>query len=110
MDFRKVISRARADDFIYVDPPYAPLDEATSTFTNYTSDGFGYQDLVDLRLSLDEASERGAFWLLSNVKSKATLRLFPKSRYRVLEVKVTRPINSKATGRGLVSEILVTPR
>lgn len=109
-DFRKVIARARAGDFLYVDPPYAPLDDAASTFTSYTSDGFGYQDLLDLQAALDRATERGATWLLSNVKSRATMRLFPKVRYRVTEVQVTRPINSCADGRGSVPEILVSPR
>ena len=109
-DFRKVINRARSGDFLYVDPPYAPLDDAISTFTSYTSDGFGYQDLLDLRDALDRATARGATWLLSNVKSRATMRLFPKCRYRVAEVQVTRPINANADGRGSVSEILVSPR
>jgi len=109
-DFRSVIARARAGDFLYIDPPYAPLDDAASAFTSYTSEGFGYQDLLDLRASLDSAAERGATWLLSNVKSRVTMRLFPKARYRVTEVQVTRPINSSARGRGPVSEILVSPR
>jgi DNA adenine methylase len=109
-DFRKVINRARSGDFLYADPPYAPLDDAVSTFTSYTSGGFGYQDLLDLRDALDRATDRGATWLLSNVKSKTTMRLFPKSRYRITEVQVTRPINSNANGRGPVPEILVSPR
>ena len=109
-DFRRIIGRTGKGDFIYVDPPYAPLDDASSSFTSYTSGGFTHQDLVDLRDELDEASERGATWLLSNVKSGATSRLFPESRYRVVEVEVTRPINSRAAGRGAVSEILVSPR
>jgi DNA adenine methylase len=107
-DFRKTIARARDGDFLYADPPYAPLDDATSSFTNYTSKGFGYQDLVDLRDSLDEASKRGVTWLLSNVKSSATELLFPRTMYRIVEVQVTRPINSNSSGRGPVPEMLVS--
>jgi DNA adenine methylase len=109
-DFRQTIDRSKAGDFIYVDPPYAPLDEAATTFTSYTSGGFGLQDLADLREALDAANARGATWVMSNVKSRQTARLFPKSRYRVIEVQVSRPINSNGEGRGAVSEILVTQK
>lgn len=109
-DFRKTIARSGFNDFIYVDPPYAPLDEASSTFTSYTSDGFSLNDLADLKTCLDEASERGSNWLMSNVKSNATSKLFPRSKYRVVEVSITRPINSKVSGRGGVTEILVSPK
>jgi DNA adenine methylase len=109
-DFRKTIASTKAGDFIYVDPPYAPLDDAASTFTSYTSGGFTSEDLIALRDSLDAAKTRGATWLLSNVKSKGTAKIFPKTRYKVVEVQVTRPINSVASGRGAVAEILVSPK
>ena len=109
-DFRKTIAKAKEHDFIYVDPPYAPRDDASSTFTKYTANGFGRQDLVELCEVLEEASARGASWVLSNVKSRETSHLFPKSRYKIVEVQVTRPINSNGEGRGAVTEILVTKR
>lgn len=109
-DFRAVVDKARSGDFLYVDPPYAPLDDAASTFTRYTPDGFGHQDLVDLKDSLDRATERGAFWVLSNVGSRATALMFPESNYAVTGVQVPRRINTSGAGRGAVSEILVSPR
>jgi len=109
-DFRTAIARAGEGDFIYVDPPYAPLDDAQSTFTSYTSAGFTHKDLLDLRESLKLASERGASWLLSNVKSKKMHRLFPRSKYHVTEISVARTISSNAAGRGPVPELLITSR
>jgi len=109
-DFSKAISRAKAGDFIYLDPPYAPLDNAASTFTSYTSGGFTLQDLGVLKECLDEATRKGAQWLMSNVSSAATRKLFPTNKYRVHNVQVGRPINSKLSGRGAVTEILVAPR
>jgi DNA adenine methylase len=109
-DYSKTIGRSSEDDFIYVDPPYAPLDKAASTFTSYTANGFGLDDLVKLRESLDAARERGANWLLSNVKTIDTLKVFPEKKYRIVEFQVSRPINANATGRGGVTEILVRPR
>jgi DNA adenine methylase len=109
-DFRKTLSRVKSGDFIYVDPPYAPLDDALSTFTSYTSKGFSLKDLMDLKVCLDEATDRGATWVLSNVRSEATSDMFPTKRYRVQELQVSRPINSKSSGRGTVTEILVTSK
>jgi DNA adenine methylase len=109
-DFRAVLKDVKAGDFLYVDPPYAPLDEALSTFTNYTANGFDMDDLVELKDCLDAATEIGATWVMSNVKASSTKKLFPASKYRVTEVQVARPINSKPTGRGTVTEILVRPR
>ena len=109
-DYTKTIGRSLENDFIYVDPPYAPLDKATSTFTNYTANGFGLDDLVRLRESLDAARERGADWLLSNVKTIDTIKVFPEKKYSIVEFQVSRPINANATGRGGVTEILVRPR
>jgi DNA adenine methylase len=106
-DFRQNISRASEGDFLYVDPPYAPLDNANSTFTNYTAGGFSQQDLVDLKDSLDVASKKGACWILSNVKSRTTSRMFTSKKYSVIEIRVSRPINSNADRRGHVPEILV---
>jgi DNA adenine methylase len=34
-DYQNIITKVKEDDFIYIDPPYHPLNE-TSNFTNYT--------------------------------------------------------------------------
>ena len=40
-DYQRIIIKIKENDFIYLDPPYYPLNE-TSNFTNYTSYGFDY--------------------------------------------------------------------
>jgi len=109
-DYSKTIARASENDFIYVDPPYAPLDKAKSTFTSYTASGFGIDDLVNLREALDAAHDRGSNWLLSNVRTADTMKVFPAKKYTIVEFQVNRPINANASGRGGVTEILVRPR
>src|SRR4030095_9307018 len=37
--FDRTLAEASAGDFVYCDPPYAPLSP-TSSFANYTADGF----------------------------------------------------------------------
>ena len=108
--FEKTISQSHKGDFIYADPPYAPLDNANSTFTSYTKDGFAFSDLERLLDCLDEAAERGSQWLLSNVKSKETENLFKSRNYVLTEVSVARPVNSDGNNRGNVIEYLVLPK
>ncbi len=47
-DYRNVTQNAQKGDFIYLDPPYQPLNY-TSYFTAYTTDGFDDKDQLQLR-------------------------------------------------------------
>jgi DNA adenine methylase len=108
--FEEAIAISNSGDFIYCDPPYAPLDDAKSTFTSYAKSGFGTDELERLKIALDEASQRGANWLLSNVKSRLTVSMFDRKKYQIIEVLVRRPINSNGAGRQAITEILVLPK
>jgi 16S rRNA G966 N2-methylase RsmD len=46
-DYRDAIENAQKGDFIYLDPPYEPLNN-TSYFTAYTKDGFDDRDQSQL--------------------------------------------------------------
>ena len=107
--FEETIAQAVEGDFIYVDPPYAPLDTAESSFVGYTKFGFTEANLSNLTDSLDRATSRGVNWLMSNIKSNATETLFNSRGYRLIEVEVARPVNSDASKRGKVTEYLVFP-
>ena len=108
--FEETIAKAKHGDFIYADPPYAPLDGADSTFTTYSAEGFGIKQLEDLKASLDAASERGAKWLMSNVSSKLTRTLFPPDEYIRTRIQVGRSINCDGEKRGKVTELLISPK
>ena len=108
--FEETISKAKHGDFIYADPPYAPLDGANSTFTTYSAEGFGIKQLEDLKASLDAASARGAKWLMSNVSSKLTRTLFPLDEYIRTRIQVGRSINCDGEKRGKVTELLISPK
>ena len=105
-DFAVHASRAHKGDLVYLDPPYVPLN-ATSDFTSYTVDGFGDQDQVRLRDLALELKRKGVFVLLSNSSAPRVYNLYKKG-FTVEKVEAKRSVNSKASGRGVVKELLIT--
>lgn len=64
--FDRVAEDAVAGDFVYFDPPYAPLS-ATANFRGYTGRGFADADQERLQGVLIALAGRGAQVLLSNL-------------------------------------------
>jgi DNA adenine methylase len=105
-DFEDVVRKARRGDFVYFDPPYVPLS-ATSSFTSYTSGGFGAGDQVRLRDAARRLKEKGVRVLLSNSSAPSVQALY-EDGFRKVEVPAARVVNSKAERRGAVVELLIT--
>ncbi|MEZ4645946.1 MAG: DNA adenine methylase [Chloroflexota bacterium] len=105
-DFAEVVATAVAGDFIYFDPPYAPLSP-TSSFTSYHKQGFDEADQRRLAATIDDLTARGCHVMLSNSSAQLIYELYNHAPYRLLEVQARRNINSKANGRGPVTELLI---
>lgn len=103
-DFREALSWAREGDFIYFDPPYAPVSK-TSSFTGYTEAPFGDREQKELANTFRQLSQRGCKLMLSNSWVHSTLALYKE--FNCIEVKASRAINSNPDGRGKISELLV---
>lgn len=103
-DFRELLDWAQSGDFIYFDPPYAPLSP-TASFTSYTPHPFGQREQQELAAVYHELDRRGCLLMLSNSWTPTILDLY--GDFHCLELKASRAINSKADKRGQVSEVLV---
>jgi DNA adenine methylase len=104
-DFEVAVAKARRGDFVYFDPPYVPLS-ATSSFTSYTSGGFGPAEQIRLRDTARKLKKRGVHVLLSNSSAPFVRDLY-STGFEVFEVSATRFVNSKATARGAIVELLL---
>jgi DNA adenine methylase len=110
--FEAVLAGTGPGDFVYCDPPYAPLSR-TANFASYTADGFTSEDQARLRDAVVAACERGAVVLLSNSSADEIVRLYAsplalQAGLAVRRVPARRMINSRATARGPVDELIVT--
>jgi DNA adenine methylase len=103
-DFEKVMARGRRGDFVYLDPPYVPVSR-TASFTAYAKRAFGDPEQERLAKAMRELSRRKVPALLSNSDCGATRRLYQGLDFDAVWAR--RSINSVATARGSVGELLV---
>ena len=104
MDYLEIRNHASAGDFIYLDPPYHPLNE-TSSFTGYTEASFSDEDQRKLALLYHDLDHKGCKVMLSNSNTKLINTLY--SRYNLVKISANRAINSRADRRYAIHELLV---
>ena len=111
--FEVVRERASAGDFVYFDPPYAPLSR-TAAFTSYTALRFDAADQKRLQQVAIDLARRGCHVLLSNSTAGEIAALYEQSAdakragLRETRVRARRAINSNSARRGAVDEFLIT--
>jgi DNA adenine methylase len=104
-DFDVMLGAMTRGDFAYLDPPYLPLSD-TSNFDTYQPGGFGVSETERLAWECSKLRHRGSHFLLSSSDTPDARRIF--GNFHVETVQAKRSINSKGSGRGVVSELLVS--
>jgi len=111
--FEAALADGGQDDFVYLDPPYAPVS-GTARFTSYTPGGFDAVQQQALQRAVIALASRGAAVLLSNSAAPQIAALYRRhgaARLAGLKTKTVaarRAINSRAASRGPVREYLIT--
>ena len=103
-DFEKVCENIKSGDFVYFDSPYIPINK-TSNFTDYTKDGFTYEDHKRLSELYRSLSEKGVKIMLSNHNVDLVYELYKGFNIEVVDVR--RSINSDASKR-VGKEVIIT--
>jgi DNA adenine methylase len=107
-DYKEVLKKAKKGDFIYFDPPYYPISK-TASFTSYTSESFLDKEQIELRDTFVELHKRGCFVMLSNSDTPLINKIYSEPKgLRITKVQAGRAINSDASKRGKITEVLVT--
>lgn len=103
VDFEESLKTAKKGDFVYIDPPY---DSDTSTFNNYTEDGFGKEEQRRLAQVYKDLDKRGVYVMLSNHNTTLINGLYKDYHIHIIEAK--RNINANGKKRGKVEEVIIT--
>jgi DNA adenine methylase len=106
-DFEKVLTRARKDDFIYLDPPYPPSSK-TAYFAHYSPIKFSWDDQQRLARLVHEMDKRGCLIMMSNADQERVSDLYAGLRNaRTTKLNAIRWIGSNGD-RFAAREIIIT--
>lgn len=111
--FHRMVDEAQAGDFVYFDPPYAPLS-MTANFDRYTGRGFSNADQARLQQLVISLASRGVHVLLSNSVAPSMRSLYEENEavtaagLRTFRFPARRSVNSRPDRRGLVEELVVS--
>ena len=111
-DYRESESFIDEKTFVYIDPPYRPLN-TSSSFTSYTENDFNDKEQIELAEYIDVLNKKGAKIVISNSDPKNNNiddNFFDElyKNYNINRVKATRMLNSNASLRGAINELLIT--
>ena len=104
-DFELAVRNVKRGDTVYFDCPYIPLS-ATSNFVAYAKSGFNDQDQERLSDVARGLVKRGVHVLLSNSDTPFARKLY--KGFKIEKVEAPRRVNSKASKRGNVGELLIS--
>ena len=103
-DFEKAVSDTDENSFIYFDPPY---HTDKKNFTSYQADGFDEKDQERLCGLIIKLTGKGIKCLLSSSDTGFIRELYNMKIFKIYPIQAKRMINSKASGRGLINEIII---
>lgn len=111
-DYKECKKNVSDNSFVYFDPPYRPISK-TSGFVAYSKDSFNDEHQKQLADFYNTLDMQGAYLMLSNSNPKAINEedIFFEEIYEghtLNEVYASRCINSDATKRCAISELLIT--
>lgn len=94
-DYLKILDRANANDFVFVDPPYDYENE--QGFVDYSINKWTKKDSLILFNKLKELDKKGVKWLLTNHNTEFVNEQFKE--FNIKNVQTNRFINSNANKR-----------
>jgi DNA adenine methylase len=92
-DFNTSLTNIESNDFVYLDPPYAP--ETDTSFVGYTENGFNIEKHNNLFKLIHTLTDTNKKIMLSNADVTLVRENFTNEKYKTLSILCKRSINSK---------------
>jgi DNA adenine methylase len=111
-DFSEIEPYVDENTFVYFDPPYRPISQ-TASFKSYSKGDFNDEEQLRLARFFRDLDKTGAKLMLSNSDPKnidQNDNFFDDAfdGFIIKRVEASRMINSKASKRGPINELLIT--
>jgi len=90
-------------DVVYFDPPYIPVSD-TAYFTDYATEGFSYEQQVQLAELAESLANRGVKVIVSNHDTPVSRELYKNAQIYPIEVR--RSISAKGSSRKKANELI----
>jgi len=103
-DFETTLALAKKGDFVYLDPPYPPVN-GTAYFTHYTKDRFAAEDQERLAELVRDLAERQCYVMVTNAGRKTIRALYKGFNFNRLTVTRWITCNKK---KHKVHEVVIT--
>lgn len=104
-DFEKIVSMAKKNDFVFIDPPYT-VKHNNNNFRKYNEKIFSWNDQVRLNDAVRKAIKRGAKVMVCNANNIAIRDLY-KSLGKITSVYRNSVLAADPKNRHIVSEIVI---
>jgi len=92
-DFNTSLNNVEPNDYVYLDPPYAP--ETDISFVAYTENGFNIDNHNNLFKLIHKLTETNIKMMLSNADVSLVRENFTGEKYNITSILCKRSINSK---------------
>lgn len=92
-DFASSLTNVESNDFVYLDPPYAP--QTSTSFVGYTENGFSIESHNKLFGLIDTLTDANKKVMLSNADVTLVRENFANEKYNLVSLLCKRSINSK---------------
>jgi len=92
-DFNTSLNSVESNDYVYLDPPYAP--ETDTSFVGYTQNGFNIDNHNNLFQLIHKLTETNKKIMLSNADVSLVRDNFTNEKYNITSILCKRAINSK---------------
>ncbi|MBI3510937.1 MAG: Dam family site-specific DNA-(adenine-N6)-methyltransferase [Bacteroidetes bacterium] len=105
-EFSKALNNIRANDLVYLDPPYTVAHE-NNGFIEYNSKLFSWKDQEKLANMIKEIDRRGAYFILSNAAHFSIRKLY-QGVGKIKSVSRYSKVGGRNKTRGVFNELIIT--
>ncbi len=106
--FQESLRNVKKGDFVYMDPPYAPINE--TSFVKYNADGFGLDAHKSLFALCGGLSKKKVGFVLSNADVPLVRDAFAGAVYTIQTITCRRAIHSKNPDSVAQEVLVIHPR